>query len=96
MTTTKAPWTGPWIARFRDGPHRDTQRVWAVGPIWQQIVIAPLPHRKSWFIARGDGIPPFPGDEPEPWPGEVEYKLASTRVARESGESVMIATYKTV
>ena len=31
--TPETAWEGPWVAQFRDGPHRGTQREWAVGPV---------------------------------------------------------------
>ena len=93
--TPNTAWSGPWIARFRDGPHRSSQRTWAVGPVWQEIRVAPLPQRKTWFVSGGDGIPPAPERaKAEPWPGEVRYVLHSTRHTRVDGEPTMIASYR--
>ncbi len=69
----------------------------AVGPVWQELTLAPLPYRKPWFVSAGDGIPLVKANgcrQPEPWPDEVRYKLASTKVTRKLGQPTMIATYE--
>lgn len=77
MTLPDLQTTGPWIATFRDGPlaDQDHDRVFAVGPIWEEIVL--MQPRSSdldyWVIVGGDGIP---ADlERVPWEGEVTYRL---------------------
>lgn len=78
--------TGPWIASFRDGPltGQDNDRVFAVGPVWEEIVLVQVPRdphqpmnpwADHWQIVGGDGIPPFE-TERVPWEGEVTYRLA--------------------
>jgi len=90
-------WQGPWVAKFTDGPRKGETRYWAVGPIWNEIKMAPTigSKHKGWFICGGDGIPPMPGDkEEEPWPGEVLYRLRRTRQTRVVGEQTMVAYYR--
>ena len=104
MAKTATDWTGPWVATFADGPHKGERRVWAVGPVWQEIRLAPLPgHSKRSFVAGGDGIPeprdPTGQDDgwkPEVWPDETLYQLRSTKKTRELGEPTMVATYRRV
>jgi hypothetical protein len=64
---------GPWIATFRDGPlaDHDHDRVFAVGPIWEEMVLVELPGLQGWQIVAGDGIPHVR----VPWEGEVAYRL---------------------
>jgi hypothetical protein len=82
---------GPWIATFRDGPLADQEhdRVFAVGPIWEQIVL--MQPKSSdldyWVIVGGDGIPT--DDVRVPWEGEVIYRLADViGMAGADGEPV--------
>jgi hypothetical protein len=70
---------GPWAAHLVDGPAvSEADRLWAVGPIWREIRLAPMPpsaaRGEHWVIVGGSGIP---DDEPDvpPWPGEVSYQL---------------------
>ena len=63
---------GPWRARFLDGPGREHERHWAVGPVWQRIHIA-HPGKWSWVIVGGDGMPI--DDTAEPWDDETIYEL---------------------
>lgn len=82
---------GPWIATFADGPlagaHHD--RMFAVGPIWEEIVLVELGTRAGeWSIVGGDGIPEFE-TERVPWEGEVTYRLdAVERGAGVDGEPI--------
>jgi hypothetical protein len=88
-------WAGPWTARFHNGPHRGTERHWAVGPVWEELRLAPLPHRRQWFISGGDGIPTPTGPAVvEPWPGEVRYVLRSTKHHHVDKQLVLIALYE--
>lgn len=65
---------GPWIATFRDGPLADHghDRVFAVGPIWEEMILVRLPGPQGWAIVGGDGIPDL---DRVPWDGEVAYQL---------------------
>ena len=89
--TPNTAWSGPWIARF-NGYHHGSERHWAVGPVWQEIRLAPVPQRKAWFVSGGDGIPP--GKASERWPGEIRYVLRSTKHVRVQGEDVVVAQYQ--
>ena len=68
---------GPWIATFRDGPlaGQDHDRIFAVGPIWEEIVLMKPRSRDLdyWVIVGGDGIPA--DADRVPWEGEVIYRL---------------------
>lgn len=90
---------GPWIATFRDGPlaDHDQDRIFAVGPIWQRIVLVELPGDRHqpmnpwaghWAIVAGDGIGET--ETPRvPWEGEVAYELADVvTLAGADGEPV--------
>jgi len=81
-----------------DGPQKGETRWWAVGPIWHEIKLAPSKGMAvGWFVAGGDGIPDIEvtdGRTPEPWPGEVEYHLKSTRKTRLMGDETMVAYYR--
>jgi len=63
---------GPWRARFLDGPAREHERHWVVGPVWQRIHIA-HPGEWSWVVVGGDGVPL--DDDAEPWDDETIYEL---------------------
>jgi hypothetical protein len=87
-------WEGPWVAVLKDGPCKDSERWWAVGPVWKEIVLAPSPHdQRRWFLAGGDGIAAAPKGT-EPWPDEAVYRLAHTKRAQRDGEDTMIAEYR--
>jgi hypothetical protein len=67
----------PWCARFLGGPLAGSpERVFAVGPVWSEIKLAPMPPevKVDWAIVGGTGIPD--DDEAGPWPGEERYVLA--------------------
>jgi len=97
--------SGPWIATFRDGPlaDRPPDRVFAVGPIWEEIVLVQFPRNPhqpmnpwagGWSIVGGDGIPTFE-TERVPWDGEVVYRL--DEVISEAGvDGEPVAYYKEV
>jgi hypothetical protein len=63
---------GPWRARFLDGPGRAHERLWAVGPPWERIVLTSF-GRLTLVVVDGDGFPYEP--EREPWPDESTYEL---------------------
>jgi hypothetical protein len=91
----RAPWPGPWVAKFTDGPCQGDSRSWAIGPIWREICLAPIPRREGrWFICDGDGIQPANSDaEIEPWPNQTRYRLRFTRYTKLLGERTMVAYY---
>jgi hypothetical protein len=67
----------PWTATFDDGPAAGgSDRVFAVGEPWRQIILAPLARRPDpWVIVGGDGIDDHPPDPP--WAAQVTYRLQS-------------------
>jgi hypothetical protein len=91
-----ASWSGPWEAHFEDGPRKGDKRVWAVGPVWKEIRVAPTgPLSKlRWFISGGDGISPAPPGVPGAWPEEIRYVLVSTKHKRIEGQMMVIAEYR--
>jgi hypothetical protein len=79
---------GPWIAVFRDGPvaEHGYDRVFSIGPVWSEIVLAPFPPPHGYQIVGGGGLPPS-----EPWPGQVRYVLAEVvATAGPRGEPVAL------
>lgn len=80
---------GPWVATFRDGPLADqsSDRVFAVGPIWQEIELAPL-SRHGYVIVGGSNMPAS-----EPWPGMVRYRLADV-LPMAAGHGEPVAYYE--
>lgn len=68
----------PWIARFLDGPVADDgDRIFVVGPVWDEIELAPMPPGLTvkWCIVGGGPL----GRCEHPWPGQVTYRLAAQR-----------------
>lgn len=93
----RKPWTGPWVATFKDGPYKGHTRWWAVGPVWNEIVLAPVATDSSRsFICGGDGIPPVENEAVEPWPYESPYRLTGTKRAKYGDQVTMIANYHLV
>ena len=83
-----------WIARFRDGPCQDTERIWAVPPIHDRLTFAPRPRRDTpAVLSHGDGwmlVGMGAGFSDVPWPGEVVYRLAEIA----DGEDLLVAWYE--
>jgi hypothetical protein len=91
MTTLRSD--GPWRARFLDGPAKEHERIWAIGPVWQRMIVA-RPGRYHWAIVGGDGMP---DRDSEPWESETVYELE--RLVQSSDDSFgaeLIAYYRQV
>jgi hypothetical protein len=89
MISTRELEVSSWVARFRGGPcSGEPDHVFVVGPIWEEIELAPMPPTLSrpphWVIVGGTGI----GPEPNPWPGQVRYRLAELAGVDELGDSI--------
>lgn len=84
-----------WRAVFINGPCAGSaDRVFAVGPPWAEMRLAPIrPDPHGWTIVGGDGIPEL-DDAPArvPWTGEVAYRLVSTG-PDPAGEDELVAEY---
>jgi hypothetical protein len=85
----------PWLAEFLNGPIAEDQtHVFVMGPVWQWIVLAPMPETTSrarhWVIVGGDGIG---GTPEEPWPEQVTYRLVEVIPGDVVGEPGAIARY---
>jgi hypothetical protein len=87
-----------WTAQFTD---HQPDRTWAVGPPWEEIILAPSPRpeglshvrlRDEWMLVGGSGMPELE----EPYPGQRVYELIDIigRVGDTHGMTHDIATYR--
>lgn len=86
-----------WIASFRDGPLAAPayERVFAVRPIFAEMVFTPVPDRQAadgseeWVLVGWDSLP-----VEQPWPGQVRYVL--TEITTVDGADARPIAYYTV